>query len=509
MSSFHHETPSPSAASTAREAEVRRLIGLLDQGPSESLFQAVGMLISDASLSADEPALEAAQDGLQWLHARSSAMQKDLEQRGRLLGLIDVTHWALRRLPSGLQLSLDPDSHSARFLLSVAREPGLSNQAIAERLGVDDTEVSRLGRRLLAAGVVWRRKEWRRNYWDVTPRGQHYLETSGLLTAIYRKGSSLKFAMGVDVRPNYFTGVVIDSEGRIVARHSSPLECALDAIVPQIATFVEQLRQVAPDLAIDMDSRRIFLGVEIGGHVAQEGGIIYAPNYGLAKSGPVPVSEPVASITKMPTVLENDANALAEFEMIFGSCVDSSSFATVLIDEGIGCGLVVDGRVMHGARGGAGEVGHFVVEPEGRDCTCGNRGCLESVAGIKAIAEIARENSDQDVSDLAAVEMLLESADPKPAETAFQRAGNALGRGISAMLNFMDPEKVVLYGPSELVDEGNHPAARIFMMAVRESSQRYTFSSISREHALIPKKYTPEVGARAVASAAMRRLGES
>lgn len=70
MSSFHHETPSPSAASTAREAEVRRLIGLLDQGPSESLFQAVGMLISDASLSADEPALEAAQDGLQWLHAR-------------------------------------------------------------------------------------------------------------------------------------------------------------------------------------------------------------------------------------------------------------------------------------------------------------------------------------------------------------------------------------------------------------------------------------------------------
>ncbi|MFG2712302.1 ROK family protein [Streptomyces goshikiensis] len=510
MSSFHHdEVPGPSLADAAREAEVRRLIQLLDEAPGESLFQALGMLISDASLAADESALEAAQDGLQWLHARSSAVQKDLEQRGRLLGLIDVTHWALQRLPSGLQLSLDPDGHSARFLLTVAREPGLSNQVIAVRLGVDETEVSRLGRRLLAAGVVWRRKEWRQNYWDVTPRGQRYLENSGLLAAISETGSSFAFALGVDVRPNCFTGVAIDPEGRIVARHSKPLECALDGVVSQVADFVKELRNSTAEPAIHENSGRLCLGIEIGGHVAQDGGsIICAPNYGSSKTGPVPVSEPVAAIAKMSTVLENDANALAEFERAFGSCTDINSFAVVLIDEGIGCGLVIDGQVMHGARGGAGEIGHVVVEPEGRYCTCGNMGCLESVAGIKAIPEIVQEISGQEVPNLVAAESLLQSSDPKPAETAFQRAGNALGRGISALVNFMDPETVVLYGPSELVDEDNS-AARIFMTAVRESSKRYTFSSISSEHALITKTYTAEVGARAVASTAICRLGAS
>ncbi len=95
-----------------------------------------------------------------------------VEQRGRLLGLIDVTHWALRRLPSTLQAGPDPSSHAGQFLKAVAERPGLSNQELAMRLGIDETEASRVGRRLLAAGVVWRRKEWRRNAWDITPRGR-------------------------------------------------------------------------------------------------------------------------------------------------------------------------------------------------------------------------------------------------------------------------------------------------------------------------------------------------
>jgi hypothetical protein len=143
------------------------------------------MLITDASLSADEPALTECQDGLQWLHrhyldvAALDAPQR--EQRGRILGLIDVVHWALKRLPSGLQLALQPDGYAARFLVAVARREGLSNQQLAAELGTDETEISRVGRKLLSAGVVWRRKEWRHNAWDLTPRGRHYLETSGLL----------------------------------------------------------------------------------------------------------------------------------------------------------------------------------------------------------------------------------------------------------------------------------------------------------------------------------------
>jgi hypothetical protein len=170
-----------------RRTEIRRLIDAMEHAKviSDGHFSALGMLITDASLSADEPALTECQDGLQWLHrhyldvAALDAPQR--EQRGRILGLIDVVHWALKRLPSGLQLALQPDGYAARFLVAVARREGLSNQQLAAELGTDETEISRVGRKLLSAGVVWRRKEWRHNAWDLTPRGRHYLETSGLL----------------------------------------------------------------------------------------------------------------------------------------------------------------------------------------------------------------------------------------------------------------------------------------------------------------------------------------
>ncbi|MEU5881394.1 hypothetical protein [Spirillospora sp. NPDC047279] len=175
-------------ADRSRRAEARRVLDSMEQSKSitDGHFSALGMLITDASLSADEAALVEVKDGLQWFHRTHyhdvpAFDGERREQRGRILGLIDCAHWALRRLPSGLQLGLQPGGHAARFLVAVAKDPGLSNQDLAGRLGADETEVSRVGRRLLAAGVVWRRKEWRRNCWDVTPRGRAYLEAAGLL----------------------------------------------------------------------------------------------------------------------------------------------------------------------------------------------------------------------------------------------------------------------------------------------------------------------------------------
>jgi predicted transcriptional regulator len=171
-----------------RHSETRRLIATMRKAESiaDAQFDSLGMLITDASLSADEPTLVEIQDGLQQIYLRyldaADLTGEQREQRGRIRGLINVVHWALRRLPSGLQLNLAPDGHAARLLVAVARQPGLSNKELMDELGTDETEVSRVGRRLLAAGVVWRRKEWRRNAWEITPRGQQYLESAGLLS---------------------------------------------------------------------------------------------------------------------------------------------------------------------------------------------------------------------------------------------------------------------------------------------------------------------------------------
>jgi CRP-like cAMP-binding protein len=170
-----------------RRSEARRLIDAMEHAKelTEGHFSALGMLITDASLNADEPALAEVKDGLQWLHRGyldTPALDGDQRERGgRLLGLIDCAHWALQRLPSGLQLGLHPDGHAARFLAAVARRQGMSNQDLAAELGTDETEVSRVGRKLLSAGVVWKRKEWRHNAWDITPRGLQYVQSAGLL----------------------------------------------------------------------------------------------------------------------------------------------------------------------------------------------------------------------------------------------------------------------------------------------------------------------------------------
>lgn len=152
----------------------------------EGCFSSLGMLITDASLAADEPALRAAHDGLRRLygkHVRDGDEYKGAEQRGRLLGMIDVTFWSLRRLPSGLQLNLDPEGHAARFLTEIAQEPGLSNEQLAKRLEVDITEISRLGRKLLSSGVASKSRQWRYNAWDITPRGTRCLEQAGLIAS--------------------------------------------------------------------------------------------------------------------------------------------------------------------------------------------------------------------------------------------------------------------------------------------------------------------------------------
>jgi hypothetical protein len=191
-----------------RRTEARRLIGSLEhaKGVTDGQFGALGMLITDASLCADEAALVEVQDGLQWLYRThyldTPALDGDQrEQRGRILGLIDTVHWALRRLPSGLQLALHPDGHAARFLVAVACRQGLSNRELAAELGTDETEISRVGRKLLAAGVVWRRKQWRHNAWDITPRGLQYAQSAGLLQEDEVAAASARTSAARDAAP--------------------------------------------------------------------------------------------------------------------------------------------------------------------------------------------------------------------------------------------------------------------------------------------------------------------
>jgi predicted NBD/HSP70 family sugar kinase len=234
--------------------------------------------------------------------------------------------------------------------------------------------------------------------------------------------------------------------------------------------------------------------------------VVYAPNYaphgdwtGLSLAGQV---ERVLGIS---TVIENDANALALLEQAFGDNAGLGSSAVVVLDEGVGCGIISNHRLVHGFAGAAGEIGHLVVAPKGPRCRCGNQGCLESVAGAIAIIDAVNGRCQgRKAADLGDVARLVELGNAQ-ADEVVQAAGEALGRGLSALLNLANPERVVLYGPVELVGEADYASARTFMAAVREASGRYTFSTAGSDYELLTKPYEYGGGARAAAAVALLR----
>jgi predicted NBD/HSP70 family sugar kinase len=514
----------PVATRDGRHAEMVRLMAEMDRvaALSEGHFNALGMLVTDASLAADGRALEAAQDGLQWLYRRYADLdvldRDDIEHRGRLLGHIDTTHWALRRLPSALQMRLDPQGYAARFLVAVARQPGLSNQQVAATLGVDETEVSRVGRRLLATGVVWRRKQWRHNVWDVTPRGRQYLAVSGLLpraaggteTVQTTMGGSLRlaYAVGVKVLPRLLVGVVVDGDANVLTEHERPLSgpLAADEAAVEIAGFARELLDTMPEA--DRRSGEVGLGIEIGGHVnSDDGSVVYAPNY--APHGDwtrFPLADRLTSELGLPTTVENDANALAEFEHAFGHHAGHACTATILLDEGIGCAIAFDGRVRQGAGGSAGELGHVLVEPGGRECRCGNRGCVETVAGTVAITDAISDRTARKITDLATAAEQADHGDPVVIDTV-TAAGEALGRALAALLNLVNPGQLVLYGPAQLVEESTDRLAAAFMKGVRRTAEAGAFSNAARDCRIILKTYNHRMGAQAAAAVALLRSG--
>lgn len=499
-----------------RHAQVRHLIDEMESAKpiEDGQFNALGMLVTDASLAADEPALEAAQNGLQWLYSRTltpagTGDDHVDERRGRLLGMIDITHWALRRLPSTLQAGPSPASHARRFLEAVAERPGLSNQELAVRLDIDETEVSRVGRRLLAAGLVWRRKEWRRNAWDITPRGRKSLENAGLASADTDE-PELEFAVGVKVLPDRLIGVIVDANARKLRTVPRELQPAAGPAVRvnELAAVVQELVSKAPGSG-DSPPDRIGLGVEMSAHIsARAGKVVFAPNYGPSGGwDDFPLHEELQRATTFPAVIENDANAIAEYEYVSSREKEPESLVAIVLDEGIGCGLMINGRPVHGVHSMAGEIGHIVVEPEGRKCRCGNHGCLESVASMLGITQNFDELAGgvaADTADLARVIRCFDNKD-KHAAAAIDRAGDALGLAISTLLNLVNPEKLVLYGPAELVGESEHASARRFMKHVRQSAKKYAFSTADGDCSVIPKAYDYETGAQAVATVALLR----
>jgi glucokinase len=257
-----------------------------------------------------------------------------------------------------------------------------------------------------------------------------------------------KLALGIDLGGTQLRVALVDAAGRIVRRAAA----ATDLAGPQ--AVLRQIRHLHGELgAADVDV--IGIGVSAPGPLDSETGTIIAiPT--LPGWDDFPLAATLAEAFGLPVVVENDGIAAANGEWRFGAARGLSHFVYVTVSTGIGGGVVVDGRLLHGRRGLAGHVGHMIVEPGGPLCSCGARGCFEALASGSALTLAAREvaaaQPDSRLGRLAPdaitgrdVVDAARQGDPL-ALSLLAREADWLGLGFASLAHLYSPEMIVMGG---------------------------------------------------------------
>lgn len=196
--------------------------------------------------------------------------------------------------------------------------------------------------------------------------------------------------IGVDVGGTKVLGVVADTAGTVLAEHRVPTPLGGDAVVDAMVAVIEELRTGHEVTAI---------GVGVPGLVDRDGTLRFAPN--LPGVLELPVGALLASATGLPVRVDNDNTCALWGEHLLGAARDVSDAVLVGLGTGIGGGLLLDGRLVRGAHGFAGEIGHMVVARGGIECVCGRRGCWERYASGMALGRMGRESGAARIVELA------------------------------------------------------------------------------------------------------------
>lgn len=369
-------------------------------------------------------------------------------------------------------------TRSAVFTTILTRGP-LSRTDVSELTGLSQSTITKVVKPLISAGFIVEEKE--------------EAQGPGRPAIPLRVNPNRRNVVGVKVAAHELTGVLINLQAEVLISLRRPLPSSEpEQVAAEVGALSDDLLSGYAGSGAGTEG----IGVAFGGHVdGRTGTLRYSSLLGWRN---VPVRELVQAHTHLATIVENDVNALAVAEQWFGAGRDVPSFAVVTVGAGVGCGLVIEDELVHGATGMAGELGHVVVRPGGDLCRCGSRGCLETLASEDAILDaIQRVRGDRPATiDAAAV--LARSGD-EVARLAFAAAGEALGQGMAALINLVNPARIVLSGEGAV-------ASDLLMNNLRNSLRRHAFSDAAAECEVVPRPLADESWARGAAANALRHL---
>ncbi len=297
---------------------------------------------------------------------------------------------------------------------------------------------------------------------------------------------------------------VLDLHGNILFKHREATH-ASNGRVKVVARLIELIREM---LSRSRAEGRWIRAIGIGAP-----GVIYVEKGIVVKSPNFPdwnnfgLKQEIESALDIPVFIENDANAAALGEQWLGAGCGAGSMILITLGTGVGGGIVLDGKIWHGADGMAGEIGHITIIPEGRQCSCGNRGCLEMYASARGIVQSYMEGLDK---------ASVSRDDPRRAYTSediFRAAkggdglaihvmedmGRYLGIGVASLINIFNPEMIVIGG-------GVMDAWSLFIGTLGSEVRQRAFEVPAKSAEILPAGLGADAGIVGAAAAALRWL---
>jgi glucokinase len=281
--------------------------------------------------------------------------------------------------------------------------------------------------------------------------------------------------LALDVGGTKLAAAVVDDGGGVVVEDRRPTAGADgDVLFSEVTGLLENVLAAAATRGVDRDAL-VALGVGCGGPMTAGGELVSPLN--IPQWRDFPIRSRLAEWSGLPTAVDNDAKALALGEGWVGAAKGVRDYLAMVVSTGVGGGIVLDGRLLDGADGNAGHIGHVIVDPVGRPCVCGARGCLEAhVSGTGIAAATGRPAAEATVEERIV-------------------AGRLVGRAVASVCNLLDLRLAVVAGSVAL------GYGEVFLDAANEELGRSACLDHSRGARIVPSGSGPKgpiVGAAAV-----------
>lgn len=360
------------------------------------------------------------------------------------------------------------------ILLNVIKTEGeVSRVALAHMTGLSPATVTTITGQLIQEGLVFEKAT-----------GDSTGGRPPIMLALNPRGG---FVIGIKLMEGKAVGAITDLNASILAKDAIDLpDTQVNTSVETLVTLVNRLVQQGGI------KKKQLMGVGIG----LAGVVDFAQ--GIVKQNPifgwknVNLRELLESRMRVPVYIDNDVNTLTLSEKWLEPGKPEDDFIVITLGRGIGMGIVINGQIYRGKGGGAGELGHIMVDPNGPRCDCGRRGCLETLLSDRALVAEAQQKVSADVRDLDDLISRMMAGDQNAA-SIFARAGKLLGHQIANLVNLFDPKLIIISG--EGIRMGD-----VFFSAVRSTFNEGVMPGLAEDTEIRVNSWGDDIWALGAAS---------